>query len=93
MIVSTESWRVVTSLLFVTLVSSTMILGAALLLNRLVEKFSAAMRCRIWLLSLTACFLPAMWLTITSVVHHDADRQLGTPVAEDGDASEVMDGS
>ena len=90
---STESWLVVTSLLFVTLVSSTIIFGAALLLNRLVKKFSAAMRCRIWLLSLTACFLPAVLLTITSVVHHDAGRQLGTPVAEHGDASEVMDGS
>jgi beta-lactamase regulating signal transducer with metallopeptidase domain len=55
-------WHSAISLLFVTIVSSTVMLSAALLLVPRVKALSASLRCRIWLLSLIACCLPAMML-------------------------------
>lgn len=62
MSIPVDLWHSAISLLLVTLVSSTVMLSAALLLVPRVKALSASLRCRIWLLSLIACFLPAMML-------------------------------
>ena len=60
-------WHSAISLLFVTLVSSTVILSAALLLVPRVKVLSASLRCRMWLLSLMACCVPAILITNASM--------------------------
>lgn len=81
MIASIDLWHAATSLLFVTLLCSTVILIAAVSLNRLVTKLSADMRCRIWILSLMACFLPAMFISVRSVGNRNIHPTRGTKAA------------
>ncbi len=90
---SSVLWHLATSLLFVTLVSSTIILSAASLLNRYIQRFSAALRCRLWILSLTACFLPAMLVTVDSVGKDDDRPQVDTPFVVKTVTSDMKDGS
>ena len=81
MIASIDLWHAATSLLFVTFLCSTAILIAAISLNRLVTKLSADMRCRIWIVSLMACFLPAMFISVRSVSNRDIRPLLRTKLS------------